>query len=199
MKRGNYNPFSTSRAPQFPMPVAEPAPAVMPAQAQAIDNRVLESERANARMFQHAGTDTAFVQFGALSPVRFPAFGSPVAIVTFQVPEGRVLVVERVEFALSEPIAYSFNQFGWRPVVNGASIPFYNQTGVIGPPATFAYPLWSVGDSYRLKPFAVQSQETLEIQLIEDQVAGFTTFAEYMAAVCWVYGELKKPVGGVFG
>lgn len=81
MRKENYNPFSQSRAPVWPSGPSEPAPAVSQARAQAADDQVLIKERAVARSFEHLGTDTAFIQYGALSPVRFPAFGSPVAIV----------------------------------------------------------------------------------------------------------------------
>jgi hypothetical protein len=197
-----YQEFEQNRAPVWSFPPAEPVPAPTPEQIRIAEDKQRLEALVKARRVEHVGADNSFVKYGVLNPIGFPAVGRPARVVTFTVPSGRILLVDRVEWWCSEPYLYGNGQFAWRMSIDGRQIPYWSSqyTDVYGAPAVrrtdyFQIPFAPLlGNEPRFKPVAVQRGETLVVELIE-ALPGPTGFHGQAWAAAYVYGELRKPAG----
>jgi len=181
-------------------------PVVVPVPDKSAVAHVAETEKikqgVKANLAEFAGNDSSLIQYGVLNPITFPGLGIAQTVITFVVPPGRVLVVDRVEWWCSEPYLYGNGQFGWRLAVEGKQIPFWASQFVdlYGAPANrrndyFQIPLApGLGSEPRFSPVYLQSNEELVVELIE-ALPGATSFTGQAWASAYVYGTLRKPKG----
>jgi len=189
--------FERSQEARFPQGEPSLSPRVPPSVARTAGLEDRAGQQAKARSAEFVGNDSSFVRYGQLVPVRFPAIGVPVSILTFQVPPGRILAVNSVQWWLSEPFAYINNQFGWRLTLNGGQMPHHDS---VNTQDTTYFPLPLPGADSRTPMFPVYIPEgaTVDVEFNEVQQipVGPTAFESYLAATCWLFGELMKPGGG---
>lgn len=186
-----YNQFSHSNAPLATFPSVEAPP---------IPSRVLEKRialevdlehRAVARRAQYYGFDSTVCLFDfVINP--FVAGGPDIVnVVTFRVPEGRVLEVQRIAVQYNEPIYHATDILGWRPTVDNGQIPHIgNQSGQVS--GYLTSPLGDFHGPMEIEPFFVQSNSVFDIKVFRSVV----TFHEFMVVSAWVFGRLHKPIGG---
>jgi hypothetical protein len=196
------SPFSQSRRPVFPFgrPVVVPVPDKSAVAHVAESAKITEGVKADLAEF--AGNDSSLIQYGVLNPIAFPGLGIPQNVITFVVPPGRVLVVDRVEWWCSEPYLYGNGQFGWRLAVDGNQIPFWASQFVdrFAPPVVRRTDYFQIalapglGSEPRFSPLYLQSNQELVVELIELD-PGATSFTGQAWASAYVYGTLRKPKG----
>jgi hypothetical protein len=189
-----YGVFNKRRDTVFPFAPAIPIPAKTDVDLQKIDRNVVFQEQTEARKLEFAAIDTSFVRYNQISGILFPAPFGFVNVLSFTVPPGRVLSVNRVQYWLSEPLCYVNGQFEWQLSVDSSQIPFQNGIGNSG----FTVPLNAIDGKTEISPVVVQSNATVTVQIWErltDFVPG-DTLEDYLAVACYIYGELKKPIGG---
>jgi hypothetical protein len=197
MSDNRQSQFSQSREPRFAQGESVQSLRVPSSVSRSTDQQTRADQQARARAAEFAGNDSSFVQFGQLVPVVFPGIGIPVAILSFVVPAGRVLIIKSVRFWLSEPFAYINDQFGWRLTVNNGQMPFHSSFNTLDV-HTFKPPMPGADSETPMFPINVQQNATVNVEFDEIRTipVGPTPFESYLAASCWLFGELLKP-GGV--
>lgn len=192
-----YKVYGRRHDTVFPFAESLPVPARSDKQLQEIDRNVVMNEQTEARKTEHAALDTSFARYGELNPVVFPAAGVSVNILTFTVPPGRVLTIKKVYFVLNEPFLYVNDQIGWRLAVNGGQVPFHNRAAAVNS-GQLTLPYAGINGDPELSPVYIQSNANVSIELVELLTFGIPTVAitDYIAAACYVFGELRKPIGG---
>ena len=196
MSDDRNNPFSQSREPVFPMG----PDVVVPVPPQSEVSNVAENTKIEANvkadLTEFAGNDSSFVLYAQPALLRFPAIGSPLIVATFTVPPGRVLQLDRVDWWCSEPFLYGNQQFGWRPAINDAQLPFWISQTPIARPDYMLLPLApSVGNEPRFSPVFAYAESVLTIEVAE-LIVGATAFNANVWVAAYLYGTLRKPVGG---
>ena len=197
MSLTRYGRFNRRSDSLFPFGKSVPVPVPTVDEAQRIDKVVLDSKKADGRSAQFAGEDTTFARFAVLNPVRFDPGLTTAAVLQFTVPPGRVLVVERVQIGLSEPMLYTNGQFGWRLTVNRGQLPFHDSQGLTsGRTDVLGIPFGGIEPDSWISPLYVQANATVAVDLSEIQMPDPpNSFNEYLVAWCWLYGTLKKTTG----
>ncbi len=192
-----YGRFNRRSDSLFPFGKSVPVPVPSVSEAQRIDKVVLDSKKADGRSAQFAGEDTTLARFAVLNPVRFDPDLTSVPVLQFTVPPGRVLVVERVQIGLSEPMLYTNGQFGWKLTVNRGQLPYHDSQGLTsGRTDVLGIPFGGIEPDSWISPLYVQTNSTVAVELVEIVLpAAGSHFAEYLVAWCWLYGTLKKTTG----
>lgn len=202
MSTDRYTRYSLSRENVFPFGPDVVVPISDRLESDRAAKAIKIAESVKTDLTEFAGNDSSLIQYGVLNPITFPGLGIPRSVITFTVPPGRVLVVDRVEWWCSEPYLYGNGQFGWRMAVDGNQIPFWASqfTDAYGIPANrrndyFQIPLApGLGSEPRFSPIYLQSNQELVVELIE-ALPGGTSFVGTAWASAYVYGTLRKPKG----
>ena len=197
MSEKRYNRFSQGRIPIFPFG----PDVVVPVPGHSAVSRVAEAtkieESIKDGMTEFAGNDSSFVLYAQPALLRFSAIGVPLVIATFTVPPGRTLQIDRIDWWCSEPFLYGNQQFGWRPAINGAQLPFWSSQTPAARADYMMLPLApSVGNEPRFSPVFLYAESVLTVEIVE-LVVGATDFNANVWVAAYVYGTLRKPVGGV--
>lgn len=173
------------------------APPTVPARVtQLIDQDEITRKQARARLAEHEGLDTSFVFHRKLIPLRFGGAGGVIApILNFRVPAGRVLVINRVEYWLSEPMCYGSGQFVWQMSISSAQIPFHQGSRSVLGATSLSIPLDGLGGDSIISPVYVQANELVTIDVIET-TATLLFFNEWLTGQATLWGRLMKPTGG---
>lgn len=190
--------FNNRQDTVFPFAPSIPPPTPTAAQMQRVDRRVQDDIKAKAREVEFAGSDTSFVQYGQLDPVVLGA-DSTASLWAFTVPAGRVLIIDRIQIGLSEPLLYSNGQFGWRLTLSDGVIVFHSSQGTIAPrPDVIPLPLGGVEPDSMISPVYAQAEMIVELQLVEvNPSAPGSIFQEYLAAWGFGFGTMRKTAGGL--
>lgn len=191
-----YQVFNQRKDAVFPFAPAIPVPTERLRQTQAVDRKVIEQEQTRAREVEHKGLDTTWLQYARVPLVRFVNTNSPLAVLAFQVPAGRVLVLKRVQWWVSEPFVYVSGQFGWRITIDGSHAPFMASTGGYEPGYLYV-PLYAFAGDPLPEPLYIQENSVLGIEIKDVLPLPRFAFDDYLAASFYAFGELRKPVGGV--
>lgn len=183
-----YNQFDPSLVPigTFPEPQAPPVPDR--SQEREISAEVRIRHRVEARRVLHLGFDQTVVLFDyVINP--FTAVGPDVVVVlSYTVPEGRVLEVQRVSVQFDEPWLHSTDLIGWRPVVSNGQLPTVgNLTGAVS--GYFTSPLGSFHNPVTLHPFVVQTNNVVAVVVYRAD----TNVTYAMTATAWIIGRLHSP------
>ncbi len=191
-----YSKFALEREPIFPfgpdvvVPVSDRSAVSHVAEAAKVKANV------NANLTEFAGNDSSFVLYGQPALLRFPAIGVPLVVATFTVPPGRTLQIDRIDWWISEPFLYGNQQFGWRPAINGAQLPFWSSQTPAARADYMMLPLApSVGNEPRFSPVFLYAESVLTIEIVE-LLVGATDFNANVWVAAYLYGTLRKPVGG---
>lgn len=197
MSRKRYNQFSRERDAIFPfgpdvvIPIPDQSAVGHVATAAKIEANV------KAGMTEFAGNDSSFLLYAQPALLRFPAIGQPLIVATFTVPPGRTLQLDRIDWWCSEPFLYGNQQFGWRPAINGSQLPFWSSQTPTARADYMTLPLApSTGNEPRFSPVFAYAESVLTIEVVELAV-GATAFNANVWVACYLYGTLRKPVGGV--
>jgi len=193
MGKDRYSKFTLEREPIFPFG----PDVVVPVSDQSAVSHVEESTRIEANvkagLTEFAGNDSSFVLYGQPALLRFPAIGVPLVVATFTVPPGRTLQIDRIDWWCSEPFLYSNQQFGWRPAINGAQLPFWSSQTPAARADYMMLPLApSVGNEPRFSPVFLYAESVLTIEIVE-MLVGATDFNANVWVAAYVYGTLRKP------
>ena len=196
MSEKRYNRFSLEREPIFPFG----PDVVVPVPDQSAVSHVAEATKVEANVkadrTEFAGNDSSFVLYAQPALLRFPAIGVPLVVATFTVPPGRTLQIDRIDWWCSEPFLYGNSQFGWRPAINGAQIPFWLSQTPAGRGDYMMLPLApSVGNEPRFSPVFLYAESVLTIEIVELRIA-LNAFSANVWVAAYLYGTLRKPVGG---
>lgn len=174
------------------------APPVVAADVvQLIDQNEVVRKQARARMSEHEGVDTSFVLWaGGVTPLRFPVGNNPsVAILSYVVPRGRVLVIDKVDYWLSEPFCYGSGQFVWQLSISRAQPPFHKGSVAVNGRDSFWVPLDIMSGDSKIAPVYIQAGELVEVVIFETSLT--SAFNEYLTAMAGISGQLTKPTGGI--
>lgn len=195
MRRKRTNPFSLGREPMFEMA----SEATVPVPDRSAVKHVAEAERIRSGvrddLTEFAGNDTSFLLYGQPELLRFPAIGIPLVVATFTVPPGRTLEVNRIDWWCSEPFLYGNQQFGWRPAIDGAQVPFWiAQTPAARTDYMFLPLAPSTGNEPRFSPIFLYANSTLTVEILELTPTG-VPFNSNVWVSTYVYGLLRKPRG----
>ena len=179
---------------------AEPGPSVQrvptDTERQASDRRLRLEEQAKARLTEMRGSDQSVILFDANEgPFNNPADTVPIkTILTFTVPQGRVLVVSGIGWKLSDPFLQGSVIYEVELYVDGSAVPFWQDGTRVTPGGTgFGFAFGSMPFILDIEPIYVQSNSTLSAVLRRFD----TAFVEFIAVAVIVRGWLEKPVGGL--
>ena len=188
----NQHELTIGQGPSIPPPVL--AQTVV----QDIDQEEVIRKHAKARLAVHEGIDTSFVLWeGGRTPLRFPAGANPsVAILSYTVPPGRVLVIDQVDYWLSEPFCYGSGQFVWQLNISRAQLPFHKGSVAVNGRDSLWVPLDNISGDSKIHPVYVQSSELVEVVIFETSLV--SAFNEYLTAQAGISGKLVKPTGGIY-
>lgn len=188
---GRYDQFSHSNAPLATFPAVEAPPVPSRAIEKRIELEVDVEHRTQARRVQYFGFDATVTMFDyAINPFVLPG-PDVVTLMSFRVPEGRVLEVRQLGVAYNEPLYHMADQIGWRPTVDDGQVPYIgNMSGkVLG---YFTSPLGDFHNLAEVEPIYVQTNSVFAIKLYR----GDPFFVGFLIASAWIVGKLHKPIGG---
>ena len=161
-----------------------------------LNKRLLVEEQAKARLTELRGSDQSVLLFNAVEgPFNNPADTTPTqTILTFTVPQGRVLVVSGIGWKLSDPFLQGSVIYEVELYVDGGAVPFWQDaTRAIVGGSGFGFAFGSMPFILDIEPIYVQSNSTLSAVLRRYD----TAFVEYIAVAVIVRGWREKPVGGI--
>lgn len=180
--------------------LVQPAPATptVPSKEkrEGLDTRLLVEEQAKARLTELRGSDQSVLLIDTNEgPFNNPAdTAATKTILTFTVPQGRVLVVSGIGWKLSDPFLQSSVIYEVELYVDGGAVPFWQDGTRVTPGGTgFGFAFGSMPFILDIEPIYVQSNSTLSAVLRRFD----TAFVEFIAVAVIVRGWLEKPVGGL--
>ncbi len=190
-----YTLYSKRRDNIFPF-----GPSVAPPKADtSLVDRISQEEKVHAGLkalrTEDAGRDTSFYRYRRML-LRFPALGVPLTLVTYNVPSGRVLQVENIEFVCTEPWLYGSYQIAWRLAINGQQIPHHSSQDGVRDDYLFSPLSMTTGNPPDVFPVFVPANAQMQIQVVEIDPVQVTSFSQYVWIMAAVKGRLRKPAGG---
>lgn len=164
-----------------------------PEKRQSWDERVQLEEQARARLSLMRGSDQSVLLIDTLEgPFNNPADTAPTkTVLSFTVPQARVLVVNGIGWKLSDPFWQGSIGYEIELYVDGGEIPYWQDGSRATPGGTgFGFAFGSMPFIIDTDPIYVQSNSTLSVHIRRFDV----TFVEFIAVAVLVRGWLEKPV-----
>jgi len=194
-----------------PAPVSIPGDSIAPPQVDPSGkNQLIANARIQSNVDELAREGRSFTETVILTGNRTNPWDQPlapsVAIISFRVPDGRALWVERLGWRFSDPFMHVIFSDGMEMRVNGQRVPWYRDGGTdVDPggiymplgadslePVGFQYPIGSIAEPVPIEPIYVDANGLFEILLVQGPASG-----DYVSMSVRVIGRLRKTAGGM--